>query len=189
MPTVEGVSSMGTLHHSPDLVLEIHDLGRQPGRMKRLQRDVPAPEGIGDDVIGGPAASPIALDLMLESAGDGVLVTGTAQVEVSGQCGRCLKPISDPTEFDLMELFLYPEAEPDDEEASRVVGESIDLEPLIRDTMVLDLPLPFDGRDWPDWLNWCDGTGRSNDDSWNFWITSGTRWKGRSLSYSYCVAN
>lgn len=131
---------MGTLHHSPDLVLEIHDLGRQPGRMKRLQRDVPAPEGIGDDVIGVPAASPIALDLMLESAGDGVLVTGTAQVEVSGQCGRCLRPISDPTEFDLMELFLYPEAEPDDEEASRVVGESIDIEPLIRDTMVLDLP-------------------------------------------------
>ena len=33
-----------------------------------------------------------------------------------------------------------PDKEPDDEEASRLDGELLDLEPLLRDTVVLDLP-------------------------------------------------
>ena len=122
------------------LVIDTHDLGRQAGALRELTTSVPAPEGIGSDIIGVPPASPIALDLRLESVVDGVLVTGTAAVSVAGECGRCLEPSEFPVEFDIQELYLYPGAEADDVEASRIVGELIDLEPLVRDEVVLELP-------------------------------------------------
>ena len=48
--------------------------------MKQVQRETPAPEGFGNDVIGVPVGSPIQLDLMLEAVVEGVLVTGVAEV-------------------------------------------------------------------------------------------------------------
>ncbi len=135
---------MTSLHHPLDprsgLVISTHDLGRQQGRLALVERTVDAPDGLGNDVIGVPPASPVHLDLRLESAGDGVLVTGTAAVTVAGECARCLRAISEESEMELMELYLYPDQEPDDEEASRLDGDLLDLEPLIRDTVVLDLP-------------------------------------------------
>ncbi|SDE47065.1 YceD family protein [Auraticoccus monumenti] len=135
---------MTSLHRSLDprsgLVISTHDLGRQQGRMVELHRTLEAPDALGNEVIGVPPGSPITLDLRFESAGDGVLVTGTAEVTVSGECARCLTPISEQSELELMELYLYPDSEPDDEEASRLEGDLIDLEPLVRDTVVLDLP-------------------------------------------------
>ena len=105
-----------------------------------IVRDVPAPEGVGNDVIGVPTASAIHLDLRLEGVGDGVLATGVAEVQLAGECARCLTAIDDQSEIDIQELFLFPGKEPDDDEASRVEGDLIDLEPVLRDTVVLDLP-------------------------------------------------
>jgi uncharacterized protein len=122
------------------LVVDTHDLGRQAGAMRELITDAPAPEGMGIDVIGVPPASLIALDLRLESVVDGVLVTGTATVTVAGECGRCLDSINSELVIDIQELYLYPGIDYDDTEASRMAGEAIDLEPLIRDEVVLELP-------------------------------------------------
>jgi uncharacterized protein len=77
---------------------------------------------------------------MLESVVEGVLVTGSASVELRGECVRCLTEISDELEVDLQELYVYPGSEATEEEASRLEGELIDLEPLLRDAVVLDLP-------------------------------------------------
>ncbi len=122
------------------LVLDTHDLGRRAGAMKEIITDVPAPDGMGSDVIGVPPASPIALELRLESVVEGVLVSGTATVTVAGECGRCLEPIEQELVIDVQELYLYPGMEPDDTDASRMEGEVLDLEPLIRDEVVLELP-------------------------------------------------
>ncbi len=108
--------------------------------MKTIQRVAEAPAGIGMDVIGVPPSSPVDLELRLESVVEGVLVTGTAVVQLQGQCARCLEQISYDEEVDLQELYLYPDKEPDDDEASRLEADLIDLEPLLRDTVVLDLP-------------------------------------------------
>lgn len=131
--------------------------------MKTIQRVAEAPSGIGMDVIGVPPGSPVALDLRLESVVEGVLVTGTAVVSLQGQCARCLEPIASPEEVDLQELYLYPDKEPDDDEASRVEGELLDLEPLLRDTVVLDLPYTPLCR--PDCAGLCPDCGADlNDD-------------------------
>jgi len=133
-----------TMYRHPDprsgLVLDTHELGRRVGAMKTIQRVAEAPAGIGMDVIGVPPSSPVDLELRLESVVEGVLVTGTAVVQLQGQCARCLEQISYDEEVDLQELYLYPDKEPDDDEASRLEADLIDLEPLLRDTVVLDLP-------------------------------------------------
>ena len=122
------------------LVFDIHEFGHRAGGSKEIVDDVPAPEGIGNDVIGVPTESPIHLDLRLEGVGDGVLATGVAEVQLRGECARCLTEIEADAEIDLQELFLFPGTDPDDTEASRVEAEMIDLEPVLRDAAVLDLP-------------------------------------------------
>lgn len=122
------------------LVFDIREFGHRAGSVKEIVTEVPAPEGIGSDVIGVPTNSPIALELTLEGVGDGVLATGTADVQLRGECARCLTEIEASAEVDLQELFLFPGVDADDAEASRVESEMIDLEPLLRDAVVLDLP-------------------------------------------------
>jgi uncharacterized protein len=128
------------LHARSDLVFEVHDLGRRVAGMSTVQRTAIAGEGIGNDMIGVPVGSAVDLDLRFESVVEGVLVTGSAGVRLSGVCARCLTEIVLDEQIDVMELFLYPDKEPDDEEASRIVDETIDLEPVLRDAVVLDLP-------------------------------------------------
>ncbi|MCA0253762.1 MAG: DUF177 domain-containing protein [Actinobacteria bacterium] len=126
--------------HRSGLVLETHELGRRAGVVKHVTRTADSPEGIGIAMIGVPPGSAIDLDLTLEAVVEGVLVTGTAEVSLGGQCARCLEPISDTAEVDLQELYLFPGKELDDDEASRIEEELIDLEPLLRDAVVLELP-------------------------------------------------
>ncbi len=122
------------------LVLDTHDLGRGAGVMLELRDTAEAPADLGIEMIGVPPASPIELDLRLESVVEGVLVSGTADVVLVGQCSRCLEPIEDTMQIDIQELFVYPNSEATEEEAHRLDGELIDLEPVVRDAVVLELP-------------------------------------------------
>jgi len=128
------------LDHRSGLVLDTHELGRRAGAMKVVQRSVEAPADLGIAVIGVPPGSPVELDLRLESVVEGVLVSGVATVQLRGECVRCLTEVSDSLEIDVQELFVYPESEAGEDEASRMEGDLVDLEPLLRDGVVLDLP-------------------------------------------------
>jgi uncharacterized protein len=122
------------------LVVDTHALGRRAGAMRVIRTSVEAPADLGIGVIGVPLGSPVELDLRLESVVEGVLVSGSVTVEVRGECVRCLGDISDELEIDIQELYVYPGVELDDDLASRLEGDLIDLEPLLRDEVVLDLP-------------------------------------------------
>ena len=128
------------LDHRSGLVLDTRDLGRRAGAMKVVQTSVEAPADLGIAVIGVPPGSPVELDLRLESVVEGVLVSGLATVQLRGECVRCLGEVSEELEIDVQELFVYPESDATDDEASRLEGDLLDLEPLLRDGVVLDLP-------------------------------------------------
>jgi uncharacterized protein len=120
--------------------------------MRRYHRDIRLPARLGLDVIGIPAGGQVVLDVRLESVVEGVLVSGTASVLVTGQCARCLDPLVDSLEVELTELFAYPDtatdlsADPD--EISRVLDGLIDLEPAVHDAILLALPqAPLCGED------------------------------------------
>ena len=126
------------------LVLDTRELGRRPGSQRTKTFEAPAPADLGIEVLRVPEGSPIELDLRLEAVMEGVLVTGTAAARLEGECVRCLEPIHDDVEVDLQELFVYEDEDSgaDDEESgvSRMEGDLLDLEPVLRDTVVLSLP-------------------------------------------------
>ncbi len=125
-------------------VFDLRELGRQPGALREYRRVVPATEGFGLDVIGVPAGADLDLDLRLESVTEGVLVTGTVSGPLTGQCARCLDPISDHLSVDVCELFAYAASATDQttehDEVYRVDGDLLDVEPVARDSVVLALP-------------------------------------------------
>ena len=112
--------------------------------MRTLRRQAPAPAGLGVPLIGVPEGSPLDLDLRLESVMEGVLVSGTVTAPVRGECGRCLESFEDGVEVEVQELFAYPESATDmtseEDEVPRLQGDMIDLEPVLRDAVVLALP-------------------------------------------------
>jgi uncharacterized protein len=124
-------------------VLDTRELGRRPGSQREVSRTVPAPTDLGIEVLGVAEGSPVALDLRLEAVMEGVLVTGTATAALEGECARCLEPISDEIEVRFQELFVYDDrgVDPDEElEVSTLQDDLVDLEPLLRDAVVLALP-------------------------------------------------
>lgn len=123
------------------LVLDTRELGRRPGSMRELRIPVPAPAGLGVDLIGVPPGADVDLDLRLESVMEGVLVSGTASASLTGECGRCLESVDDTLTVDLQELFVYDESDAGEDEAARMEGDLLDLEPVLRDAVVLALPL------------------------------------------------
>ncbi|HEY3895689.1 MAG TPA: YceD family protein [Pseudonocardiaceae bacterium] len=135
-------------------VIDTRELGRRPGAMRTYHRDIPLPAGLGIDVMGISAGDELSLDVRLESVVEGVLVSGTASAPLTGQCARCLDPLEDRLEVGLIELFAYPdtatESSTDPDEISRVVDGLIDLEPAVRDAVVLALPqAPVCSEDCP----------------------------------------
>lgn len=126
-------------------VISTRELGRRPGTMRSYDRTLQAPSGFGLDVIGIPEDAPVTLALRLESATEGIFVSGTAHAGVVGECARCLEPIEYERTVQLGELFAYPdsvtEATTDEDEISRVIDDMIDTEPMVRDAVLLALPL------------------------------------------------
>ena len=130
------------------LVVDIVDLPHQIGSVKDVRVETAAPADLGTDVIGVPEGSPVVLDAQLTSMEDGVLARGRADVRIHGRCVRCLRDLDEDRTVAFDELYYLPRAvearaADDDEEVEDLllVGETdLDLEPALRDALVLDLP-------------------------------------------------
>ncbi|MFK0241388.1 YceD family protein [Microbacterium sp. NPDC090281] len=118
-------------------VLPVRDIVRHPGEMREHELTVALAEAWGEGIVSYEAGSTLALDVRLESVHEGILVSGTADAEYVGVCGRCLIDITRPVEVEFQELFAYPGEEETDFE---VQDNHVDLETLVRDAAVLALP-------------------------------------------------
>jgi uncharacterized protein len=131
------------------LVLDTRELNRRPGTMQELQRTVTLPDDLGTDVISITAGSPVDVEVRLESVVEGVLVTGSVSGTATGACVRCLDPVELVVDGSFQELFAYADraahhhevgADSDEDEVHELVGDLIDLEPVLRDAVVPTLP-------------------------------------------------
>jgi uncharacterized protein len=167
------------------LVLDVRTLQRRPGSMVTVTRSAPAPADLGVAMARVPEGSPIDLDLRLESVLEGVLVSGTADLQVSAECSRCLDPVEWHQELDLTELFRYPatdargavveEEDESDDPLPVMQDDLIDLHPTLRDAVVLDLPLaPLCREDCPGLCPDCGA--RLAEDPQHAHETSDPRW-------------
>ena len=95
-----------------------------------------------------PAGADLELEVQLEGVAEGVLVTATVDAPLVGECARCLESFTSETTVRFQELFTLAgedsqAGEPGDEEDSYRLdaGGLLDLEPALRDAVVLELPL------------------------------------------------
>jgi uncharacterized protein len=129
-------------------VFDVREFGRRPGAMRQFDRDLPAETLLsGGSTLDGlytPESADLLLDLRLESVVEGVLATGRVSGSLVGECVRCLVPVEVEVDADFQELYYYDPQEltaEEREEALSVVEELVDVETLVRDAVMLDLPL------------------------------------------------
>ncbi|MFM6850231.1 MAG: YceD family protein [Terrabacter sp.] len=147
------------------LVLDTRELNRRPGTMQELSRTVTLPEDLGTDVISIKAGEPVRVEVRLESVVEGVLVTGSVDATAIGACVRFLDPVELDVEGTFQELFAYADraahhhevgADSDEDETHELVGDLIDLEPVLRDAVVPALPFqPVCRQDCPGLCSEC----------------------------------
>jgi uncharacterized protein len=119
------------------LVVGIADLRRQPGTRRRFQRGVPL-DGLAITSARVPDDAEIGLDLELEALSNGLVATGTLTVPWEGECRRCLRDVRSETVADIREVF---EPSPVEGETYPLGDDLVDLEPMVRDAVLLTLPL------------------------------------------------
>jgi uncharacterized protein len=116
--------------------IPVANLLRRPGASRTVQV-----EGVLADVR-GPGAEvtdrPIAVDLTLERVSEGMVVRGTVTARWEAACSRCLAPVGGELAVNVGELY---ERQPLEGETYLLSEDDIvDLEPLIRDALLLELP-------------------------------------------------
>ncbi len=159
------------------LVFDMRTLGRQAGSSRAQQLTVPAPDDLRLELARVPVGADVHLDVRFEAVTEGVLVTGSATAPLAGECARCLAPLTSTVTASFTELYLYADGsrrphdkhdkhdrhdrrdsrdwfdentEQDDEELYYLDGDLLDLEPALRDAVVLALPMsPLCREDCP----------------------------------------
>jgi uncharacterized protein len=119
-------------------VVNVAEVLRRPGSQKSVQLAVPA----GDDLVVGdvrvPAGADVETEADIESLTDGLVVTGHITAPWEGVCRRCLGVARGQLDIEVRELY---QTHLTSEDAYPLEGELLDLAPMVRETLMLDLPL------------------------------------------------
>jgi uncharacterized protein len=135
------------------LVFDTRTLG--PGIAASLTRTAPAPANLGVELVNVPEGAELELDVQLEGVAEGVLVTATVRAPLVCECARCLDLFASATEVRFTELFAH-DVSGDDVDGYLLDGDLLDLEPALRDALVLELPLaPLCADDCPGLCSEC----------------------------------
>ena len=147
-------------------IFNTHDLPHRAGEMREYQLDLKIPEPVGVDLLSVKPGEVIEVDLRLQSVDEGVLATARVMATATGECTRCLKPITWPIDENFTELYYYElaagkrgtksksgkdeEIDLEEDDLSFMVGDDIDLEPAIRDARIVNLAVnPLCTEDGP----------------------------------------
>lgn len=124
-----------------EFVYDLRSMGLlgHPGEWERVNTALSAPADLKIEVIGVAEGSPLALELMFESVSEGIYVSGTVSATARGEDVRTLDEIELPIDVDIQEMYVYEQAE-GDEDSYVIDRDQLDLEPAIRDAVVMALP-------------------------------------------------
>jgi uncharacterized protein len=116
--------------------IPVADLLRRPGAHRAESVSAPV-AGLDNGVASVAADRPVTAEVTLERISEGIVVRGEIHALWRAECSRCVKPVSGEISVHVDELF-----EPDavDGETYRLDEDSLDLEPLVRDAVLLELP-------------------------------------------------
>ena len=134
--------------------VDVRDLLAQPGASRRVAKEERF-RGMGTEMAAVPEERPVRIEVLLESVVEGILVSGPLSGEIRGRCARCLKEFDRDFRLDVRELYAHGVNEEQDEYPIR--DGQIDLEPMVRDAVVLSIP--FSPLCRPDCLGLCERCG------------------------------
>lgn len=118
------------------LIVNVVELLRWPGTVKDVRVSIAAEDfDFRDSRL---VDLPVEVAIHLESLSNGIVVSGSAEATWAGECRRCLRPIRDRLEVDFDELYQQV---PDNPDAYAIVNDQIDLLPMVRENVLLAIPL------------------------------------------------
>jgi len=135
--------------------IDVRDLVEHPGISRSVRVDEPV-EGLELELSAVPEDAPIEGGFLLESVVEGILVSGQLRGSMRLSCARCLKQFDRPFDLEVNEVFA-PEVGAEDEEYPLAPEGAIDLEPMVRDAVML--AMPFSPLCRPDCAGLCERCG------------------------------
>jgi uncharacterized protein len=124
---------------APPLLVGVADIRRHPGSRLEVDRHVPGrdlgPLTLLDTRV--PEDGDITVDLVLESIPDGIVATGVIEAPYEATCRRCLESVEGSVRQDVREIFA---TSPVEGETYPLGQDEVDLEPLVREQVLLSLP-------------------------------------------------
>lgn len=121
-------------------LVQVAALRKQNGATRVEHREGLIP-GLGAVSVVVPDDEPVVLDVTLASYPGGITVDGTVTAAWHGECRRCGGPVAGRMSARVRERFAPAGGTDRDEEAYPLKGDELDLEPLARDAVLLELPL------------------------------------------------
>jgi uncharacterized protein len=116
--------------------IPVADLVRRPGASRSVHVAAPlADMGVLGSAV--PADAPITADLTFEQVSEGIVVRGEITAPWASPCSRCIKPVQGTASVHVDELY---ERHPLDVETYQLEDDIVDLELLVRDSLLLELP-------------------------------------------------
>jgi len=122
---------------SRPLRVSVAELRRRLGTRKHFRTRV-ALDGLAVSTAAVPSDGEIDVDLELESISNGLVAEGTVSAPWQAECRRCLDPVQAEVEVHVKEIF---ERDPVEGETYKLGEDQVDLEPMVRDAVLLALPL------------------------------------------------
>jgi uncharacterized protein len=119
------------------LVVGVTELRKRSGSRRTVTTDVELP-GLAISSAAVPPGGEVHVELELESVPESVVATGTVEAPWQGECRRCLRTVTGTLRADVREVF---ELHPVEGETYPLVDDHVDLEPVVRDAVMLSLPL------------------------------------------------
>jgi DUF177 domain-containing protein len=135
--------------------IDVRDLIDHPGASRTVHVVEPV-SGLRLELAAVPDDSPIRADLLLESVAEGILASGPVSGRLSLSCARCLNSFEDGIAVAVQELFS-PGADAGGEEYPLSPSGEIDIEPMVRDAVLLSIP--FSPLCRPDCRGLCERCG------------------------------
>ena len=132
-----GKEGLNALREVSKLSVDVSDLLIRPGTSRRLEFTEEL-TGLGLDM--GQVRTELGFDLLLESLVEGIMVSGRVRGSFALSCIRCLRDFESPFDVSVSEILAY-EGQPGAEEGYQVTGDRAHLEPVVRDAVILAMPL------------------------------------------------
>ena len=115
-------------------------LRRDLGSAEPIERAGPI-EGLAAVSVSVPEGTPVTVAVVLSSYPGGIMAAGTVEAPWRGECRRCGGEIEGQVLASVRERFVREGHTGGDEEAYLFSDETVDLEPMARDAILLELPL------------------------------------------------